>query len=760
MSLDFLSGVIISIIIGVITTSLLYIYYYYIERRKYILFWLLGWFFYSLRLITLFITLHSHPSYLTLMMYDSFALFSVFFILIGTLFYFEKKVKSFWFILLILGVIWSFCAIINNWSFFLHQIIPSMISSGIFIYIGIALWKRNITTFLTNILSILFILKGIHRLDYPFLRQVESFVPFGYLINEFLLLLIIIFFAILIHTDLRNRYIESEIKYESITNTTEDLIYTLDLSGNVVNSNSKFKKHLIKSNHKAIHHISYYFPNISLQLESIINKIKETGQLVRTELKHVTHSGSVHYFEVSLIPIYNANNSIVAVNGIHHDITNEKEKSEMINRMAYYDPLTGLPNRNSLFDHICEKIESFSTTSFSVMFIGLNQFKKINQLSGTSVGDELLKMVGRSMKIQLKDKGFVSRYRSDQFVIVTKDNDSIDDIINIIYGLFKTHWLVKKLKLQLTASIGVSKYPNDGNKTELLINNAKIAYHFCKEEGSTKTIFYNKKLLELNEKKSVIETAFFNGMEQKEFILHFQPQIRIEDSTIIGFEALIRWNHPKIGPISPAEFIPIAEKNGLIIPIGNWVMYEACKAIRLLHREFGKDYKISINISSVQLQQEDFVNKLIGAIEYWNISPTNLEIEITESVLIGSFQTSYEKLLKVNELGIQISLDDFGTGYSSFSYLTKLPIYMIKVDKSFIDGVNDDEQAAILLEKLIGLVKHMKKSVLVEGVEDKDQFKKLLEWNCDYIQGYYISEPLSMEELCQFLKNNSLANNS
>lgn len=752
MSQEFLLGISTAMIIAFIAIITIYLYYYRIERKQYLLYWTIGWLFFCTKIIFLVhVTIFEKNTFFSFG-YDICGIMSVSFILFGTVKYFRQRIHHFLYVIPYIAFVWYIVATITHWSFITHYLIPILIISFMYMYLGTVFWKNAQIHRIAKFIGILFYLMGIHQIDYLILRQVDLFVPFGYLIQQVLLIFTAIGFAIIVNATLRNQLSESENRFSALANTSRDLIYSIDLNGNIMSVNKRFQQ-LFSKEHPFKKHISTFFPKTTFRWDDVIHNIASSGIIFQNE-STVEIDGEEKFHQVTLSPIFDKDGKIVAINGIHHDMTNFKEKDRMIEKMAFKDILTGLPNSYALYEHLNEKIYKNGNDSFAVLYIGLDQFKKINDLSGPTIGDELLKMIGKALELQIGKAGFASRYGGDEFVIVTNSGEKseVEHILSLIRKLFQTRWILRHQTFHLSASIGISIFPKDGKTAEELLKNANMTLHYAKEMGKNRTLFYNAELREKREKNNILEKALYHALENNEFRLYFQPQIHVKTNRLRGFEALIRWENPSVGIISPNEFIPLSEKRGLIVPIGDWVINEACRVLSMLHHQYGEKYCISINISPKQIQQDDFVDKLKKVINQWKVPVNYLELEITETVLIDSFDETIEKLNQIHDLGIRLSLDDFGTGYSSFNYLTQLPIHLLKIDKSFVRDIHVDLERAIFLEKLIDLVKQFKLDVLVEGVELKEQVEILKGWNCDFIQGYCTAKPFPLNEMLTYIE--------
>ncbi|WP_461206835.1 ABC transporter substrate binding protein [Clostridium sp. DL1XJH146] len=431
-----------------------------------------------------------------------------------------------------------------------------------------------------------------------------------------------------------------------------------------------------------------------------------------------------------------------------------KSQYDRLYQYAYFDELTGLPNKANLNDKISKLIDAEDfNNKFAILFIGLDNFKIINDTFGHSVGDEVIKIIGTRLKgVNIQNK-FVSRLAGDEFIILIENCNNtfeIKDEVNKIHKLFKKSIESKGNKFYVSVSTGVSLYPKDGLSVTDLLKNADAAMYKAKINGKNGNQFYRQSINEDLSRKLVIQNGLHSALENNEFSLVFQPQIDIKIGRIVGYEALIRWHNPKMGFVSPNEFIPIAEENGLIIDIGNWVLEQSCLFANRINNIVEENIVVSVNISSKQLMQDDFVSIVQNTLDKYNVNTELIELEITETSLIENFEYNAEKLLSLKVMGFRIALDDFGTGYSSLYYLSKLNIDTLKIDKSFIDDIliqdkNNLTEAIILIAHNIGL------NVVAEGVEESLQLATLNKYRCDYVQGYIFSKPVYENQAIELL---------
>lgn len=429
------------------------------------------------------------------------------------------------------------------------------------------------------------------------------------------------------------------------------------------------------------------------------------------------------------------------------------ENQKNMHRLAYVDSLSNLPNRICLL----ETMENYFRRPggrAALLFVDTDNFKYINDTLGHKSGDILIRKASERLQSVVREGDMLSRLGGDEFVVFLKDIESRVDVLNLaedIMRSFRKSFLIGESNLYVSCSIGISFYPEDGETTEEILKNADVAMYRAKEEGKSTYVVYDKSMHTAFNERMNIEKHLRSAMNNNEFELHYQPQVQIETGLISGFEALIRWNSPVLGFVSPLSFIKIAEDSRLIIYIGEWVLREACKFMNSIHQLTGISYKISVNISIIQLLQDDFVEIVLDSLEESGLAPSSLELEITESIFMESFESTVSKLEFLKSRGIRIALDDFGTGYSSLSYLQQLPISTLKMDKIFIDSLADKAFSESFVQTIIILGHKMGLDVVAEGVEDASQLAFLKESNCDKVQGYLISRPVPQRKVIDLL---------
>lgn len=435
---------------------------------------------------------------------------------------------------------------------------------------------------------------------------------------------------------------------------------------------------------------------------------------------------------------------------------------EDLKHRAYHDPLTNLPNRARLEAYVDETIQDTTNCRLVLYFIDIDKFKYINNSYGHEVGDQLLCMVARNLS-ELTPKLFISRIGGDEFVLVEKledkfannfdskyEKNDVDVCVEAIQKLMNKINVVRGQKIQMTASIGYSFYPEDGITFEELLVHADLAMYHAKKKGKLVPQRYQNLMTNELKRQSIFIDQLKQGLDRDEFVFYYQPQYQIETHQICGFEALIRWNSKSLGFKTPDEFIPLAESSGIIIPLGYHMLRKALQFIKKMKTQILVPFKVSINISVVQFMEAQFVAQVLSMIEEEAVPAEYLQLEITESIFIESYSLIIEKLNELKENKISISLDDFGTGYSSLTYLKKLPLSEIKIDKSFMDDIGFPKDT-ILLETILLLANKLNFLTVAEGVESEEQLNFLSAHHTNIVQGFYFSKPLPEEEIFKML---------
>ncbi|WP_272227438.1 EAL domain-containing protein [Methylophilus methylotrophus] len=447
---------------------------------------------------------------------------------------------------------------------------------------------------------------------------------------------------------------------------------------------------------------------------------------------------------------------------LENELAKQKLSEKALDRLAYYDTVTQLPNRHYFNQRLSNKIAEADKLNKTccLMFIDLDDFKVINDTYGHRVGDQLLADVGSRIKENLQAEDEVFRIGGDEFAILLFDNKQFSHARELASTLIRhcaEKFIVNNNDLFIGVSIGVSGSTHHNEEKLDLLRSADSAMYRAKSEGKNNFKFFSKEIDDEAHFRNYLETALRGALSRNEFEVYYQPIFHLKSEQMVGFEALLRWHDPVYGDISPTVFIPSAERTGVIISIGEWVLRQACLQQKRIRDQFSIDLMMNVNLSGRQLRESDVVHKILDIVSETNIDPTSLNIELTESVLMDNSQSTINKFNDLRAAGVSISIDDFGTGYSSLSYLKRFPINTIKIDRSFVlDLTNNSEGQAITLS-IIALANTLKLTVVAEGVETEEQKKILKLNNCEKAQGFLFSKPLAADELHEFLEKSSFS---
>lgn len=436
------------------------------------------------------------------------------------------------------------------------------------------------------------------------------------------------------------------------------------------------------------------------------------------------------------------------------------KSEEELYQFAYYDPLTKLPNRLHFQKFLAEFIKKSDRNKdmFAILFLDLNRFKQVNDTLGHEAGDKLLQIISNRIKSLEHDDMKVFRLGGDEFVAIingiTNVND-ISDTTNQILQIIKAPIELKDNTLYIGASIGISIFPDDGEDIGTLVKNADMAMYSSKEEGGQQARFFKKRMEESFTEKMLLDHGLHEALQDNQFELYYQPKINSSTGKISGMEALIRWNHPKFGTISPATFIPLAEDLGLIVDIDRWCINQACKQLKFWQDKGYAKVPVAVNLSAKNFHQTDLIKTLTDILEKTGLEPQYLNLEITESIFIREIDHVIEKIKQIHRLGISISIDDFGIGYSSLNHLLNLPIQEIKLDQFFVRDINQNKRKEAIVKTIVLMAHELNLNVVAEGVETIEELDTLRQFQCNEFQGYFFSKPLTADKLIHYIKQHS-----
>lgn len=490
-------------------------------------------------------------------------------------------------------------------------------------------------------------------------------------------------------------------------------------------------------------------------LDAIRTALREEHE-GRATLRNYRKSGELFWNDLHIAPVRNDEGKVSHYIGIQNDITESRRYQEELEYQANYDTLTGLPNRNLLHDRLKQSVAYARRyqKAMAVAFIDLDNFKLVNDSLGHSAGDRLLTTVADRLKDCVRSSDTAARLSGDEFVLILFDQADDVMIHHTMQRILNEVSLPCRLgdrNFYVSCSIGYSVFPKDGETAELLLKNADAAMYYAKEAGRNNFQAYTPDMEAKATERLELSGDLRLALENGEFHLHYQPRVSLADGRIVGAEALIRWQHPKLGLVSPTQFIPIAEESGMIAPIGEWALRTACAQGKAWIARGLPAITMSVNLSAKQFVKKDLIETIEKILTETGFPPERLELELTESLIMHNAELFIVTLNNLKALGIDLTVDDFGTGFSSLAYLKRFPIDRLKIDHSFIHDVSTDPDSSAIARAVIQLGHSMGLKVLAEGVETKEELAFLLNHDCDELQGYYFSEPLAAENLAELL---------
>ncbi len=473
-------------------------------------------------------------------------------------------------------------------------------------------------------------------------------------------------------------------------------------------------------------------------------------------------NGEVYLEYLTISSVKDQDGTVTNYVGIFNDITKSVEAAAEIKHLAFYDSLTGLPNRRLLHDRLKQALASSarSAQQGAVLFMDLDNFKNLNDTLGHNIGDLLLQQVAQRLETCVREGDTVARLGGDEFVVILEDLSQqaieaaahIEVIANKILAIFREPFQLGVHEYHCTASIGASIFSDHDYTQDELLKQADIAMYQAKTSGRNVLRFFDAEMQDAINVRVALERELHTALAENQFELYYQPQVD-HSYQVIGAEVLIRWKHPQRGLVSPAEFIPLAEENGLILPIGQWVLETAYAQLKTWRQDtLSRDLALSVNVSAKQFRQADFAAQVQAGIQRYGINPLLLKLELTESMLLADINGTIATMKALKEIGVQFSLDDFGTGYSSLQYLKRLPLDQLKIDQAFVRDIVTDSNDRAIVRTIIAMAQSLNFSVIAEGVETEEQRELLLNRGCPYYQGYLFRKPLPVERFEAFLK--------
>ncbi|MEQ6377920.1 EAL domain-containing protein [Bacillaceae bacterium S4-13-56] len=556
---------------------------------------------------------------------------------------------------------------------------------------------------------------------------------------------------------------ESESRFRSLFENNANAVFSLDLEGNFtsVNTIAEQMAGYTEAELLTMNISDIFYPDDLPQIYKNMIKVSK-GIPVNYETKIFHKNGHLIHIGITVVPI-KVNNKIVGQYGIALDITLKvireqkiKESEERYQELALHDPLTGLPNRRKFVDQAEQLLEKYKKKkkSISFLFIDLDRFKLVNDTMGHETGDLLLKMVATRLEGCIQKEDLICRVGGDEFIIGLPNYtmEETSKIAQLILDTIGRPFNINIHELFITPSIGISIFPKDGRLVSSLLKEADTAMYRAKELGKNNFQYFSKDMDVKNEKKLLLQNGIWSACEKQEFFLEYQPKIDLRTGKIFGLEALIRWRHPELGDLPPADFIPISEETGAIIEIGEWVIREACTQLKTWHDQGYKNLDISVNLSARQFISPKLAQRIRMILEEIHLSPEFLDLEITESMAMFNLEQSIRTMEELQAMGIKLSLDDFGTGYSSLNYLKRFPVDTLKIDRSFLQEVSKDNDEMII-EAIVYVSHSLGMSVVFEGIETEKQLHLIQELKGDIGQGYLYSKPLTKDKIITFIKN-------
>lgn len=567
---------------------------------------------------------------------------------------------------------------------------------------------------------------------------------------------------------IKKKLAESNSQFQSIADHLPVAIWSLDTKRNQISFCSKgvevvYGVAQIEFRDNPLLWLKYVHPEDRLMVEMNQEKMWHGEELVHS-YRIIDKNGNIKWVEDQALPYVGEDGEITRIDGIVRDITKEKEYSETLFHMANYDYLTNLPNRTNFEEKLNEHIQEAGTEDkqFAIFRLGLDRFKSVNDTLGLNIGDQLLIAIASRLKNLLDRGDFLARIAGDEFAICIEGIKEMDEAIPIAKKIIKEMekpFFVEDYELFITVSIGISFFPLDGDNSSTLLISASHALKKVKELGRNDWQIFTPSMNIQSFKTFQLESDLHKAMMNNEFYLEYQPKVDTGTGRVKGAEALIRWNHPDWGRVSPGEFIAMAEENGLILEMGDWVLKEVCVLQSKWKKETIPIVPISINISPKHLLKADFTKNVRNSINAAGIEPNLIELELTESVILKNIEKAKQVISDLKDFGVKFALDDFGTGYSSLSYLMELDIDTLKIDKSFIDGIGIKKSNEGIIKSSIFLSKELGMEVVAEGVEEKNQLNFLLQQECHQIQGYIFSKPVKETEFKNLLMTEVLTPN-
>ncbi|UED74052.1 bifunctional diguanylate cyclase/phosphodiesterase [Brevibacillus sp. DP1.3A] len=549
----------------------------------------------------------------------------------------------------------------------------------------------------------------------------------------------------------------SEEKYRIIAENTSDIISIINLDGEFLYLSPSHKRvweHTVPD--EEIHNLFEWIVEDDRDIFAYaIQHAFSTRKEYMVECRINTQRNDVIWTESKINPITDEEGNVTKLLLVTRDVTDRKQSEETIHHLAYHDALTDLPNRRMYVQQLSKEMMQAKRfqSNLAVLFLDMDRFKDVNDSFGHDVGDMLLIEASKRLQACLKQGDVVARLGGDEFTILQnhlQDRSEATALAEQIMNQLQRPFELEGHAFNVSCSIGIAMYPQDGDNPEDLLKRADTALYTVKSRGKNGYDFFDPTMEAKSLERILMENEMRKAIEQEQFQIYYQPKIDIVTSSMTGMEALVRWVHPELGIIPPNRFIPIAEETGMILALGEWILKQACKQNKIWHDQ-GYTLKVSVNLSARQIYQKDLVEMIKDILRETNLSPDWLELEITESIFV-KMEEATAVLQQIRDIGIQISIDDFGTGYSSFSYIKSLPVDTIKIDASFIRDIHHNQESQAIVKAIVTIAQSLNMNVIAEGIELHDQVAALKENGCDHGQGYLFSKPLPTDAFDQFLR--------
>ncbi len=559
----------------------------------------------------------------------------------------------------------------------------------------------------------------------------------------------------------------SDVYLNAILHHSPALISIKDLNGNVMLASEHYKKLAEINENSGVESefFDIYPMEVAQSLWDSDFAASKSAQVIESELEVRHRDGTLHTYLMLKFPLRDENDQVFSVCSICIDITERKlaedsarEQQSRVNFMAFHDALTGLPNRSLFYDRLNHGLDcaARNKTRLGLMMVDVDRFKSVNDTMGRDAGDQMLKIVARRMVSELRKMDTVARLGSDEFIIVLENINNVGDARRVAEKLLAR--LAEPISLdqdtvQSSATIGISIFPQDGTAADELLKRADIALHKAKESGKNNYLYFTEGMDSSAVKFLVLEKDLKTAIEQDQLRLYYQPQVDLQTGSLVGVEALVRWQHPQRGLISPNHFIPLAEETGLIVPLGEWLLRQAARQQKVWMAAGKFVGKVAVNLSPRQLRQRDFAKRIAEILAEVDLPANYMELEITETSAMEHAGETVNMLTQLNQMGLSLAIDDFGTGYSSLAYLKRFPIQKLKIDRSFIHDIHIDQNDASIANSIIGLAHNMMLNVVAEGVENEQQASWLRNRGCDQAQGFLYAQPVPAEKIEQMFES-------